>query len=408
MTLTTSESRFHSLDAVRAGALLAGIVLHATMSYLPGFGALNWPIADASTSTALGLTFFVIHIFRMVLFFVIAGFFARLLHQRLGAAGFVKNRLRRIALPLLAAMLLIMPLTIAPIIWAAMQVGAAKGGPPAATLPPTLGPPVPLGHLWFLYLLLMLYALLLPARALLARLDTTGTARASVARAVSRLVQLRVAPLVLAAPVVAALLSAKWWIVWQGIPTPSVGLLPNFPALLVFGLAFSLGWLVHREQSILQSLARDWALHLSAALLATVAAIVLAGDTLHFGMQPLGAAELRGYAVAYSLALWCWCFAIIGVAVRFLDRPAPRWRYLADASYWMYLVHLPIVWLLQAWMLRWPVHWSVKFTLSLGVTTVLLLASYRWLVRGTFVGVFLNGRRQAPMAPAALLHTVPR
>lgn len=261
------------------------------------------------------------------------------------------------------------------------------------TLPPTIGPAVPLGHLWFLYLLLWLYALALPVRALVARLDVTGAVRGSAGRIMARMVELRLAPLLLAAPVAAALLSARWWLIWQGIPTPSIGLVPNFPALLTYGLAFALGWLVHREQAILRTLAGDFALHLAVALMATLAAIVLAGDALHFGMRPLGAMELRGFAIAYSLALWCWCFAAIGVAVRFVDRPSPRWRYLADASYWMYLVHLPIVWMLQAWMLRWPVHWSVKFSLTLILTAVLLLASYRWLVRGSFVGVFLNGRR---------------
>jgi hypothetical protein len=59
----------------------------------------------------------------------------------------------------------------------------------------------------------------------------------------------------------------------------------------------------------------------------------------------------------------------------------------------MYLAHLHIVWMLQAWMLPWPLHWTVKFPLTLGLTMILLLASYHWLVRGTFIGVFLNGRR---------------
>ncbi len=33
----TAETRYHSLDALRASALLLGIALHATMSFLPGF-----------------------------------------------------------------------------------------------------------------------------------------------------------------------------------------------------------------------------------------------------------------------------------------------------------------------------------------------------------------------------------
>jgi glucans biosynthesis protein C len=59
----------------------------------------------------------------------------------------------------------------------------------------------------------------------------------------------------------------------------------------------------------------------------------------------------------------------------------------------MYILHLPIVNTLQAWMIRWPVHWSVKYALIIVLTMGLLLTSYHYLVRSTFVGQFLNGRR---------------
>jgi surface polysaccharide O-acyltransferase-like enzyme len=406
MKSVPEEQRFHALDALRAAALLAGIVLHATMAHLPGFAALNWPIADPSTSTALGLVFFVIHIFRMALFFMIAGFFARLLRERLGTGGLIRNRLRRIALPLMAAMAVVLPMTFAAVIWAAVQTGA-KGGPPAAAAAPVIGPPVPWAHLWFLYLLLVLCALWLPLRALFARLDAGGARRASLAGLVSRLIASRLAPVLLALPVALALVSAPWWLVWMGVPVPAVGLVPNLPATLAFGTAFVLGWVMHREQAILRNLAADWLVYLVAAVSASAAAIWLAGDRLHFGMQPMPAAERLQFAVAYTIALWCWCFAAIGAAVRFLDEPSARWRYLSDGSYWMYLVHLPILWLLQAWSFRWPLHWSLKFPLVLAVTFALLLASYRWLVRGTFIGVFLNGRRN-PGGGGAAVTSSPR
>jgi glucan biosynthesis protein C len=405
-TIANDPQRFHSLDAVRAWALLAGIVLHATMSHLPGFAALHWPISDRSTSETLGLTFFVIHIFRMSLFFIVAGFFARLLHQRLGTGGLIRNRLRRIGLPLVASMVLIGPLVIVAIVLAAKLTGQAPAQPVAGAQPPVIGVPVPWMHMWFLYLLLVLFALTLPVRTLVARLDTRGAFRASVANALAALVRSRLAPVLLAAPVVVALLATRWWLVWQGIPVPSVGLVPNLPALLAYASAFTLGWLMHREQRVLGTLAADWLLYLLVAVLATMASIFLAGDRIHFGMQPLGGAERTAFACAYVLASWCWCFAALGAAVRFLDQLSPRTRYLSDASYWMYLMHLPIVWLLQAWTLRWPLHWTVKFPLILAVTLVLLLVSYHWLVRGTFVGVFLNGRRH-PRGDAGLATSTP-
>ena len=82
----SAHERLHSLDAVRAFALLAGVVLHAAMSFLPGFAATGWPIADNSPSVPLGVTFFVIHMFRMTTFFLIAGYFGHMLFHRLGIA----------------------------------------------------------------------------------------------------------------------------------------------------------------------------------------------------------------------------------------------------------------------------------------------------------------------------------
>lgn len=230
-------------------------------------------------------------------------------------------------------------------------------------------------------------------------------------RALVGLIASRFAPVLLALPVAALLLSARWWLTWMGIPVPAVGLLPNLPAVLIYGTAFVLGWMMHREQETLRRMAADWLLYLTVAVVATVAAWLFAGDHLHFSLRQPAAFERTAFAAAYALALWCWCFACIGAAVRFLDKPSPRWRYLADASYWMYLMHLPVVWGLQAWMLRWPLHWAVESSLTLTVTSVLLLASYRWLVRGTFIGVFLNGRRypnaSATAPPASAPSTSP-
>jgi glucans biosynthesis protein C len=48
-----TEHRIHALDAVRAFALLAGIVLHGTMSFLPDLISTGFPIADRSPSMML-------------------------------------------------------------------------------------------------------------------------------------------------------------------------------------------------------------------------------------------------------------------------------------------------------------------------------------------------------------------
>jgi glucan biosynthesis protein C len=396
-----NRERWHSLDALRAGALLLGIVLHASMAYLPGFREVRWPIADESTSATLGVTFFVIRMFRMSVFFLIAGFFARALRERLGTGGFIRNRLRRIALPLLAFYLLVTPITFIALIWGMRQLGIA-GAPLIPPPVPLVGPPIPWGHFWFLYLLLVLCASAAMARWPLTALDLRGALRLGVARVFGALVSSRLVALVLAAPVAASLYAVSWWQPWHGIPAPLIGFVPNVPALLAYGGAFVCGWLMHRGTRVLGSLAAAWPLHLVAAIVSTAAALALVGITPRFGPVPLSDGSRATYAFAYVLAGWCWTFALVGLAVRLLSAESIRWRYLADASYWMYIVHLPIVWLLQAWMLRWPLHWSVKFVLVIALTGAFLLVTYHYLVRSTFLGVFLNGRRYPrAAAPAA-------
>src|SRR5437899_3373303 len=70
-----APERLHALDAVRGLALLLGIVLHATMSFIPA-PTRFWIIQDTHPSMTLALLFFAIHVFRMTTFFVMAGFFA--------------------------------------------------------------------------------------------------------------------------------------------------------------------------------------------------------------------------------------------------------------------------------------------------------------------------------------------
>lgn len=390
----TTDSRFHSLDALRASALLLGIALHATMSFLPGFREIGWPISDVQTSASMGVFFYVVHIFRMATFFLVAGFFARLLFERLGARGFIKNRLRRIALPLVAFFPVVMPLCILPIIWAARQAGTTGAG---AAAPQNQG--FPWGHFWFLYLLLVLYAVVLILRAAVVAIDRRGSLRAYVDRLLHGALSYRVAPLLLAAPLAAVLYATPSWQQWSGLPTPLYGFVPSFPSVAIFGTSVLFGWCLHRQQSLFDFLRRDYALYLTAAVLASFAALYLVGVRMNMTVIAMTPEIRATYAGAYMLAVWCWSLGLVGAAFAWLSAPSARWRYLSDASYWMYLIHVPIVWGLQAWMIRWPLHWSIKYALILAITGVLLLATYHYLVRSTFLGKFLNGRKYERALP---------
>ncbi|MBR0775730.1 acyltransferase family protein [Bradyrhizobium diazoefficiens] len=400
-----ASERLHALDAVRGFALLLGIVLHATLSFVPTPTRI-WFIQDTHQSLALGLLFYAIHVFRMTTFFLLAGFFARMSLHRRGTMGFVGDRLQRIALPLLIGWPILFELMGLVVGWAS---GFPNGGriPGARSWPPVL-PNFPLTHLWFLYVLLELYAATLLVRSAVVWLDASGALRAALDRLVAWIMRSPLAPVLLAVPIGIAFFLDRHWISVMGVKTPDQSLVTNLQAWIGFGTAFGLGWLLHRQVDLLRILERRWLWNLLPALVLTFICFVLGGVILGSPgapKPPVSSETLRQIsAVLYALAIWTTTFAVIGVSLRFMSGFSPVRRYLADASYWLYLIHLPIVMALQVALSQfdWPA--PVKLAIILGVAIAVMLASYHVLVRYTVVGVVLNGKR-APRAaaPAAVV-----
>ena len=383
----TKPDRLHALDAVRGFALLLGIVLHATMSFVPASNRF-WIVQDTHPSITLAALFFVIHVFRMTTFFLIAGFFAHMSFHRRGLRDFIKDRLRRIAVPLLVGWPIVFAAMVLVVLWAA---GFPNGGPqPGARNWPPVLPAFPLTHLWFLYVLLVFYAAVLLLRGATVCLDRTGRIRAGVDRLIGLIMRSPLAPAILAVPIGVALMLDPTWIGWFGVRTPDQSLVINLQAVVGFGSAFSFGWLLHRQADLIRLLERHWLPNFVAAIVLIAASLALAG----FPPRPIvdHATRLAGCA-CYALAIWTTTFAVIGLALRFLSGFSATRRYIADASYWLYLIHLPIVMALQVVVsqLDWP--WPAKFATILLVAVPVMFASYQLLVRYSVIGAVLNGRR---------------
>ncbi len=389
--MTGSSHRLPALDAIRAAALLLGICLHASLSFVPGLGAAMWPIRDTQTSEALSVLMFVIHVFRMSVFFLVAGFLAHGLLGRLGTRAFVRNRAARIAVPLALGWVLSFVLIVAVVLWA---MARANGGQLPDPLPADkAGDGLNFLHLWFLYILLWLYALALGLRAVLAKLDRLGACAAWADRALHAVLRCYAGPLLLALPVYAALLCVPVALLGMGVPTPAYTLIPPLVPLFIYGYVFGIGWLLARNRALLDVLAMRWAAYLSIGALGTATCLWLMSATPSASGIPVPKYPPL-YAVCYSMALVCWALAFVGAGVRYLNRPSPRIRYVADASYWMYLAHLPLVMALQTTFMLAPWHWAIKYVLINVLCVALLLGSYHYGVRFSWVGHLLNGARK--------------
>ena len=103
---TPTMKRRHDLDALRAIAMLLGIVLHSALSFAP----IPWIVQDSQQSQFFYYLFSFIHGFRMPLFFLISGFFTAMLWRKRGLLALFKQRSKRILLPLILGMWTIIPL----------------------------------------------------------------------------------------------------------------------------------------------------------------------------------------------------------------------------------------------------------------------------------------------------------
>jgi hypothetical protein len=193
------------------------------------------------------------------------------------------------------------------------------------------------------------------------------------------------------------LLRHENWNPWLGIPTHETGLVPWLSPAVIYALAFFTGWLVFGRRSVLELWQQHWQWYVAFAAILSALCIGLIGtepsltDFDYFNGSRL---TLVIYALCYATALWCWCFGLTGLALRYCSAPNPTVRYLADASYWLYLMHLPLIFTLQVLLMNVPLHWLIKYPLILIITLWLLLLTYQRWVRATWLGQLLNGRRQ--------------
>lgn len=379
--------RLHGLDGLRGAALLLGVVLHATLSFFP---AQIWIVADGQKSVWASGLFFVIHLFRMGSFFLIAGLFGHMMLKRRGVMGFIKDRLVRIAGPLAAFWGPVLAGIVAVLIWNASLMGlTAADAPPPPTYDWTN---IPLTHLWFLWVLLWFYAALVIGQAVVAGLDRAGRLGRGMDRLAGGLIG-PWGPLVLGAPLALALWFEPNWIAFFGIPTPDAGLVPETSALVGFGLAFGMGVLLDRRRDLLKRM-EIWApVWLGLALGAGTTALMLSGGPTPVLTPMTDPATKAMTAAAFGVATYASMFAVVGLALRFWSGHSAVRRYLADASYWIYILHLPLVMAAQVVVKDWPLVWPVKLAIVVVGVMAVCLASYELMVRHGLMGRWLNGRR---------------
>ncbi|MGB9096641.1 glucans biosynthesis protein MdoC [Erwinia sp.] len=98
MTKNTQE-REYFFDSIRAYLMLLGVPFHVSLIYSTQI----WTVNSPAPSEWLTLLNDFIHAFRMQVFFVISGYFSYMLYLRYSSKHWLKVRLERVGIPMLAA-----------------------------------------------------------------------------------------------------------------------------------------------------------------------------------------------------------------------------------------------------------------------------------------------------------------
>jgi peptidoglycan/LPS O-acetylase OafA/YrhL len=344
----------------------------------------------------------------MQLFFLVSGFFTAMLWRERGLRNLLKHRAKRILLPLVVSLPVLWVLMITvmkvnggdlsdPESYGAMGVNVKSFetlGIRFLGLPLFIAMIAPLMiHLWFLYYLLWLILGFAFIIKLLQKFPIKPVSSRMIRSPWLWLVPFTLLPqlfngsvgLIIGFPIIG--------------PDTFGGVVPWPPQLIYYAVFFGFGAICYGREEFDQAIGRRW----QACFILSIPALLLG---IHW-IELRNAAFKAGWEANQSEIIWyhfltnlcqlffAWLmiFGFIGFFRRFFSKENIKVRYLSDASYWIYIAHMPLIIALQFWVSKWPYPGILKFLFIFTLTVGVLMLIYEYAIRYTWVGTMLNGKR---------------
>ncbi len=380
------SQRIYYLDNLRALAMLLGVFLHSALAYAQPAQTV-WLATDSRASVPLDASIWFIHLFRMGLFFLLSGYFAKLVIERKGLRHFMWNRFLRVVVPfvlfypfLLAAMTIVIVFSLAYLVEPLGLMGFI-----AAAVKDSSGAqksqPLTTMHLWFLYYLMAFSAI----GALLRNVK-----QLKLEKSFRHSKWLFLCPLLLIPGALAA-----------GAPMPAPeSFIPQWWPFAFYGLFYVAGWQLFGREQFLDSW-RPYVWHVAAICMLMFVPYYMLMPVLDLSTIVAGTSSqvfwirfVEACLTAYLSVLLTITSLLLGQ--RYLAGKSPFLSFVADSSYWVYLLHLPIVLFLQTLLVPLALPWWFKFSVVLVGTVIPCMTTYLVFVRYTPLGWLLHGKRSFP------------
>lgn len=346
------------MDALRGIAMWLGVVLHGVMAYQvdPRVG---WP-RDQNISNGMDFIYEYLHSFRMPLFFLVAGFFARFLSFKIGNRAFLKHRFKRILVPFFFSVLLIVPLT--SYTFSIYRNLSEQGNLFVNAFLSNLRW-TGFYHIWFLYYLMIFYCLQLILQKTFKRVRIKS-------KYVNELFFFGST----------AFLFLIQFFLYSEKVEPHTGIIPQINQICYYGYFFLIGYIIHNNVDFL--FRNQYLRYAYLAIGVALIPIINTFEMLYFWKSLLLSLQSNLLILGH-----------IAFFMHLFKKQSPSLRYFSDASYWFYLIHLPIVVGLQLLFFQFDSSPWIKATLVVILTTVFSMITYEWLVRYTAIGAMLNGKK---------------
>lgn len=399
-------TRRPDIDWLRVFAVYLLFVFHVGKVFDP---APFYHIRNADLSFAMLVVCGFISLWHMPLFFLLAGWSAVASLQARGYRHFLGERVRKLAIPLLAGSVLLGPpikylelrsgldlnhagLWVTAPLQAGFQTVIPNGLPVAQPFDESFLTFLPTffthlarftwSHLWFLAYLFTLTLLYLPVFGwLLRRRDRRSD----------------LPPVTVYLPIIpVAVIQLTMRSRWPGIQN----LYNDWANIAYYSFYLVAGFLLACHPTLEHLVQREWKRSLVVGLGAMIVLLLAV-----LGVVSTPAVLLVGSAVAG----WCFVLALIGITRQFLTTSGPALHYLSESAFPVYVLHQAAIVLPGYFLIRLPLGIGTKFGLLLLVSVSLTLAVYQWLVRPFTVPRFLLGmkpkvcplRRTAALSPSA-------
>jgi len=340
-------SRIYFLDNLKVFLAVLVVLHHAAQPYGPGGG---WWIASEPYSIidyiVLGIFMAVNASFFMGLFFMISAYFVPSSLERKGATKFTKDRLVKLAVPILIFMIGVFPV-----------MGYLLEGKPSITL----------GHLWFLALLLIFSAVY--AAYWLAKKPSSKAKRPFTGNAAIAAFAVAMALITF---VVAIWSPENHWV--------PLGLFEPYH-LTQYAMLFAAGIIAYREgwiDAIPKATAKLWS---RVAILMVILLLVVSAVT--------DSREFSGGLTLASLLGTTWeafmcvsmCIALLALFQNRFNSQSSIKKALASNTFAVYLIHVPIIVLLQYMLIGVAIDPLAKFAIVGAVGVPLVFAISHYVIR---------------------------